>query len=107
MPRNPKNDADDLIVLRKYMLEIAKVVNLGVLKDTNDIFLGGSSMQAVKLLANDVKELMARARGYEDKPHLIFSWIMAMADRHIPDVKDRDEIKRVMDKVYHAPLGRR
>lgn len=97
--KNPANDAEDLKALRAYMGEIAKAMNLGELKHTNDVFLGGSTMQAVKMLVNDVKELMVRAREYEQRPYKLCSWIVAMADRHMPEGPERTETVRVMGKA--------
>lgn len=95
--KNPANDAEDHKALRTYMGEIAETLDLGSLKETNDIFFGAAIERAVKLLANDVRELMSRARQYEQKPYLLHSWIVAMANRHMPDSPERTETVRAMD----------
>lgn len=51
-------------------------------------------------LDTDLAELFVRARDYEDKPHLLYSHIAAMAERH---AADPSEIRRVMDVAYRAP----
>lgn len=49
---------------------------------------------------SDIAELLHRAWEYDDKPHQLYSHIMAMADRHEPDLAVRAEIRRLMDRQY-------
>lgn len=51
-------------------------------------------------MMTDIWELFARARGYEDKPHQLYSHIAAMADRYEYDDEYRAEIRRIMDIEY-------
>lgn len=50
--------------------------------------------------SSDVAELLHRAWAYDDKPHQLYSHILAMADRHEPDPVVRAEIRRLMDRQY-------
>lgn len=47
-----------------------------------------------------VKEILARAYKYDDKPHQLYSCIRAMALKFEDDSQKRDEIVRLMEKEY-------
>lgn len=47
-----------------------------------------------------IRELLVRAYKYDDKPHMLYSCIRAMAIRFEDDPKMRDEIVRLMDLEY-------
>jgi DNA-binding MarR family transcriptional regulator len=49
---------------------------------------------------SDVAELLARAWKYDDKPHQLYSHIMAVAGRREQDPEVRAEIQRLMDAQY-------
>lgn len=52
------------------------------------------------MIEDDVQELLARAYQFDDKPHLIFSWIASLAARYEKDVVKRMEIIRLMSWGY-------
>lgn len=58
------------------------------------------TMPTQSQMMHDIWELFAQARGYEDKPHQLYSHIAAMADRYEYDDAYRAEIRRIMDVEY-------
>ena len=51
-------------------------------------------------MMTDILELLARAHGYTDKPHQLYSHIAAMATQYESDASRRTEIIRLMDIEY-------
>lgn len=47
-----------------------------------------------------VREILARAYKYDDKPHQLYSCIIAMALKFEDNIKMRNEIIRLMEKEY-------
>lgn len=54
-------------------------------------------------LLNDILELLARAYKYDDKPHLVFTQIAALAQKYEPDEYSRREIVWLMDRAAKIP----
>lgn len=50
----------------------------------------------------DIKELLARASQYDDKPHLLYSWVMVLARKYL-EGEAQKQVCRLMDKEYNRP----
>lgn len=51
-------------------------------------------------MERDIKEVLARAWAFDDKPHLLFSGVAALAKKHIEEPEYGREIVRLMDDAY-------
>jgi hypothetical protein len=51
-------------------------------------------------MKHDVVELLVRALGYQDKPHLLYSHISAMGERYLDDLADRRLLRQIMDVEF-------
>lgn len=50
----------------------------------------------------DIKELLSRASQYDDKPHLLYSWVMVLAGKYLEGEK-QEQVRLLMDREYNKP----
>lgn len=61
---------------------------------------GANRTMAFSNAEEQIGELLARAWKYDDKPHLLYSFIQTLARQYEPDPQVQAEIIRLMDIEY-------